>query len=102
MREIKFRATTLLNRGKTRTAFGDLCVIGLKGRVYIKELWCDLRVGVEVDPGTVAQLVGHDKHGKEVYEGDILLDDFEQEHVVEIYDKPSVIAELVLKEQTND
>lgn len=31
----------------------------------------------EVDPESVVQLVGHDKHGKEVYEDDILLDDDE-------------------------
>ena len=45
----------------------------------------------------VAQFVGHDANLNSVYEGDILVDELELEHVAEIYDRPNVIASLTLK-----
>lgn len=51
---------------------------------------------------SVAQLCGVDKNGKEVYEGDILLDELENEHVAEIYDRPNFLASLTLKETAHD
>lgn len=44
------------------------------------------------------QLCGVDKNGHEVYEGDILLDELEEEHIAEIYMSPEFIARLILKE----
>ena len=51
-----------------------------------------------VYPDTVKQLCGLDANGKEVYEGDILLDELENEHAAEIYDRPNFLASLTLKE----
>lgn len=52
---------------------------------------------IPVEADSVAQLCGYDKNGAEVYEGDILVDELDQEHVAEIYDRPNVIAALTLK-----
>ncbi len=38
----------------------------------------------EVDPKSVAQLVGYDANGKEVYEGDILIDKRKREMVAKL------------------
>ena len=48
-------------------------------------------------PG-VAQFVGVDSAGNEVYEGDVLIDELEQEYTAEIYDRPEKIRSLKLKE----
>lgn len=46
----------------------------------------------------LAQLVGYDEDGNEVYEGDVLIDELEQEYTAEIYDRPEKIHALKLKE----
>lgn len=38
-----------------------------------------------VDPESVAQLVGYDSDGAEVYEGDILVDDYGNQYEVQFY-----------------
>lgn len=49
-------------------------------------------------PESIAQFVGYDKDGNEVYEGDVLQDELEQEYTAEIYDRPEKIRSLKLKE----
>ena len=83
-RTIKFRGRDLV--GKMR--FGHYATTG--GYPYIIEggVWC------EVEPDSVAQFVGYDKTGREVYEGDIvwnpgimsyqsaqLINNYEDEHI---------------------
>ena len=51
-----------------------------------------------VDEDSIAQLVGYDADGREVYEGDVLIDELEQEYTAEIYDRPEKIRSLKLKE----
>lgn len=51
-----------------------------------------------VEPESIAQFVGRDKDGREVYEGDVLVDELEQEYTAEIYDRPEKIRSLKLKE----
>ena len=51
-----------------------------------------------VDADSIAQLVGFDLAGNEVYEGDFLIDELEQEYTAEIYDRPEKIHALKLKE----
>lgn len=51
-----------------------------------------------VEPESIAQFVGRDKDGREVYEGDVLIDELEQEYTAEIYDRPEKIHALKLKE----
>ena len=46
----------------------------------------------------IAQFVGFDRDGAEVYEGDVLIDELEQEYTAEIYDRPEKIHALKLKE----
>ena len=57
---------------------------------------------VQVIPETVAMRTGLDLDDKEVYEGDILIDELEQEHVAEIYDRPQFIKRLKLRRSRNE
>jgi len=86
MRPIKFRGRN--DSGKF--VYGDLTHVA--GMISIG--------GWHVDRKSVAQLVGYDKDGNELYEGDILVDELEQEYTAEIYDRPEKIARLKLKEKT--
>ena len=54
----------------------------------------------DIDPETLVQMVGHDKNGAEIYEGDRLVDNLGQEHIATIQDTPELIAELKFKEAT--
>lgn len=58
----------------------------------------DDRRSYPVDADSIAQFVGLDSAGNEVYEGDILVDELEQEYTAEIYDRPEKIHALKLKE----
>ena len=49
-----------------------------------------------VDPESVAQLVGHDSNGKEVYDGDVLLDELDCEWEARL--TPTDLRGLTLKE----
>lgn len=50
-----------------------------------------------VEPESVAQFIGLDKNGLEVYEGDKLIDDPENEFTAEIYMRPEQIERLTLR-----
>ena len=52
----------------------------------------------DVDPESIAQLVGRDKNGNEIYEGDMLTDNFGQEYVAQLQDDSMFIFTLSLKE----
>lgn len=45
----------------------------------------------------IAQFVGIDNAGNDIYEGDVLFDEYGNEHVAAIQDFPKVIASLKLK-----
>ena len=94
-RPIKFRGVSL-DTGEF--IYGDLRIIGIRPHIF-KEAQCyyDEEL-IEIHPDTVAQLVGYDCDDNEVYEGDILLDELEQEYTAEIYDRPEKIHALKLKE----
>ena len=69
MREIKFRGHALhdsCGQKVDKFVFGDLC----QGDGLITILDWDDGDNYEVEPETVAQLVGYDTNGKEIYEGD--------------------------------
>lgn len=69
MRLIKFRGRDI-NTGKY--VYGDYCKGTRKTPPSIHE-WQRGRF-VDVEPESIAQLIGYDKNGAEVYEGDMLVD----------------------------
>ena len=83
-RPIKFRGRTCGNV----MVYGDLRHVGSTAVIDDTAVYED----------SIAQLVGFDRDGREVYEGDILLDELEQEYTAEIYDRPEKIHALKLKE----
>ena len=87
MRQIKFR-------GRTRNGnfvYGDLIQSWNEASIFDGERRC------RVLDDSVAQFVGCDKTGVEVYEGDTLVDELENEFVAEIYMRPEQVARLTLK-----
>lgn len=75
MREIKFRGREV---DTGRVVYGDFIHRGPEaGRPGIID---DEDFYHEVDPDTVAQLIGHDSQGREVYEGDKLADEMGNEY----------------------
>ena len=71
-RLIKFRGRRL----DSPMVYGDL--IHYQGYPYIR-----IKEGGEweVEPDSVAQFVGYDRNGKEVYEGDVIADDGGEEFI---------------------
>lgn len=67
MREIEFRGKRVDNG---EYVYGDLVHMtgGRVGIIFDKRV-----AAVEVEPNSVAQLVGRDANGKKVYEGDVLI-----------------------------
>lgn len=86
MRQIKFRGRDL--SGKYR--FGFYAESGDVPYIIENCTWH------EVAPDSVAQLVGHDKNGREVYEGDVLITRSGFEYQARMY--PSHLSEHTLKE----
>ena len=90
-------------RGKTadgQTFYGDLVHFELRHYSVVSS-----KPEFEIVPSIngefveeFVQMCGVDKDGHEVYEGDVLLDELEQEHIAEIYMRPEFIARLILKE----
>lgn len=74
MRKIKFRG----RRADGYVVFGDLIHQGDK---YFIEHWVP---DLEVEPESVAQLVGIDSNGKEVYEGDEVVDKFVEKYLAQL------------------
>lgn len=90
MRQIKFRGRRV-DTGKF--VFGDLLHMtgGRIGIIFDKRI-----AAVEVEPESVAQFVGVDSNGKEVYEGDVLLDELDCEWEARL--TPTDLRGLTLKE----
>ena len=90
MRPIKFRGRRLANG---EWVYGDL--LQFKGKpaiisnvgelIYYAATKQGLRGIAEVEPESVAQLVGYDEDGYEVYEGDELVGRFNQVWVANVY-----------------
>lgn len=79
---IKFRGVSL-DTGEF--IYGDLRIIGIRPHIF-KEAQCyyDEEL-IEVEPDSVAQLVGYDRDGNEVYEGDKVTSEvYEGEYVARL------------------
>ena len=94
MREIEFRGHT----SHGQLIFGDLIHVELRN--YFPNGTNTSQIVPSINGQIVedyAQLVGRDKNNQKVFEGDILIDDVENEYVAEIYMRPGRLAELILK-----
>ena len=94
MRQIKFRG----RNWKGELVYGSYCYTHFTDTDYAVHAIID-EYGEEwsVAPDDVAQFVGVDKNGVEVYEGDKLIDDPENEFTAEIYMRPEQIERLILR-----
>ena len=94
MRLIKFRG----RNWKSELVYGSYCYTHFTDTDHAVHAIID-EYGEEwrVDPDDVAQFVGCDKTGVEVYEGDTLVDELENEFVAEIYMRPEQIERLILR-----
>ena len=85
-RPIKFRA---------RNRFGEVFYGSFDEDTCTIDCW-DIAETVVVERDTVAQLVGYDVDGNEVYEGDTVIDRFRFEHTAGLY--TSLHGDEILKE----
>lgn len=69
MRQIKFRGLTL----EGKFIYGDYRCIGIHPHIYKRGQCYYEERAVEVKPESVAQLIGIDANGREVYEGDTVI-----------------------------
>ena len=90
-RPIKFRGVSL-DTGEF--IYGDLRIIGIRPHIF-KEAQCyyDEEL-IEVDEDSVAQLVGYDANGNEVYEGDKVVSEYVDEIVARLMDNLPPKAKL--------
>ncbi|MBQ3435079.1 MAG: hypothetical protein IJG24_08565 [Selenomonadaceae bacterium] len=97
-RPIKFRGVSL-DTGEF--IYGDLRIIGIRPHIF-KEAQCyyDEEL-IEVGEDSVAQLVGYDCDGREVYEGDKIFHTMSNhESFAEYGDNPAYLKLTKLKEVT--
>ena len=105
MRKIKFRGRCIDNHFPHfgEMVYGSLIAYEVNASSFHYSICSHepvpFHVDYPVDPDSVAQLVGFDADGREVYEGDVLIDELEQEYTAEIYDRPEKIHALELKEE---
>ena len=90
MRQIKFRGRHVEYHDEIYYGFYEM---DARGNHFIIDSNNIMHI---VDPESVAQLVGHDSNGNEVYEGDVLLDELDCEWEARL--TPTDLRGLTLKE----
>ena len=82
--------------------------LGIDGQTYFGDVYHAVKeAGIhvrgdgifEVEPDSIAQLVGYDKAGNEVYEGDTVIDEFGHEVAAKLFDNLE-FGRVALKEAT--
>ena len=94
MREIKFRGRD----HEGNVYYGDLNHLEIRNIMY--GVTNSSYIVPAVNGETVddyGQFVGQDKRGNDIYTGDALVDELENEYVAEIYDRPEKIKQLTLR-----
>ena len=81
--------------------------LGIDGEIYYGDVYHTRKdVGIhdvehgsiyEVEPDSIAQLVGYDKDGNEIYEGDTVIDEFGHEVAAKLFDNLE-LGRVALKE----
>lgn len=84
MRPIKFRGRSLETGEVIFSEIVDYWVTGAKIGYWVRAYGAWELRWENVDPDSIAQLVGYDKNGKEVYEGDILRDYEGEEFIAQL------------------
>ncbi|MBQ3434218.1 MAG: hypothetical protein IJK33_02515 [Clostridia bacterium] len=95
MRKLKFRRKNLRGEWIYTKLFGEKFGFGEVADLYVN--FC-----FDNDYSTLSQLVGVDKNGREVYEGDSVVDEWGNEYEASFAPVPELFSKCELKETDHE